>query len=132
MKLLTKTVIEKLSKSLTDTKIAVLSPTNVVLLKPGSVILFKTNMGNYGKLELGEVTDIPNNYYLNFSFVVYKSDGTVLNTEIIKMGGSFSLDLDAGKLINDTTSDFEWAAPVDDNFYINPLNGAKFYLYSKK
>lgn len=118
---------------LSEDKIDILGSGDRVLLKPGSIILFKTNSGYYGKMKLGDVSDIPNKYFLDLDIEYYSNSWLSSPPySLLNLQGSYSVDLDGAKIIADDSSDFQWASVNDAGFSIVPKNGAKFYLYAIK
>lgn len=100
------------------------------VLKPGAIILFRTNIGNYGKMQIISIASADNEFTLSYNMTVYKSDGTELIPQTkFDLSITHACNLDTASDISDNTSDFEWKSD-DINLFIEPLNGAEFYLYS--
>ncbi|MGI0529450.1 InlB B-repeat-containing protein [Treponema socranskii] len=97
----------------------------------GRLIFYKTNNGNYGVMLIVDTPSIgTGGYNLEFKYKTYsKHDGTILKNGDTTVNGTYSFDLDTGTQSTST-------APLNDtkdfylygSIYIDPQNGAKFYV----
>lgn len=94
---------------------------------PDTIILYRTKAGRFGKLLIKS-----GGYNLTIKWMTFNPDGSLHRKgDHLVIRGTYSCDLDSGREIEKTLSDFWWRQLSERERRLEAQNGAAFNLYSK-